>query len=136
MSKDGETPLSLAAMTANKKCVELLLYAGADPFSGTEPQLAKYPSNATLRLFAINREILSLLARFQLRAQLMPLAAAAARGELFDERLFDAALWRVVARFVTASIGGFGQVTSLKSESRAEVVSTVLQRDAKRRRVS
>jgi hypothetical protein len=40
-----------------------------------------------------------MLLRAELRVQLTPLAAAAARGELFDSRLYDAALWRVVARF-------------------------------------
>jgi hypothetical protein len=78
----------------------------------------------------------SVLAQAELRAQLVPLIAAAARGELFDSRFYDAALWRAVARFVSTPFGGFGQVASLEAESMGRVNSAMLQREAKRRRVS
>jgi hypothetical protein len=77
----------------------------------------------------------SLLARAELRAQLAPLIAASARGELYDSRLYDAALSRVVARFISTPFEGFGQVASLESESMKRVKSAMLQREAKRRRV-
>jgi hypothetical protein len=50
-----------------------------------------------------------LLERAELAARLTPLMAAAARGAVFEPRLLDARLWRVVAHFVDAAVGGRAQ---------------------------
>jgi hypothetical protein len=55
--------------------------------------------HATPHQLAASPEVARLLASAELRAQLTPLAAAATRRQLFDARLFDAALWRTVARY-------------------------------------
>jgi ankyrin repeat protein len=100
-SHDGMTPLHSAALSGHKECVQLLLRADATSTLRTVLRGTGFwsPGGVTARQVAGSREIASLLARAELTAQLAPLAAAAARGELFDARFFDAALWRVVARF-------------------------------------
>jgi hypothetical protein len=49
---------------------------------------------------ARRRATQTLLRRAEQRARLTPLMSAAARGAIFDPRLFDARLWRVVGRFL------------------------------------
>jgi hypothetical protein len=63
---------------------------------------------ATPRAVAFDDEVKQLLARAELAAQLGPVMAAAARGAVFDPRLLDQRLWRVVARFAEASLGSRG----------------------------
>lgn len=86
-------------------------------FAPKKPCRGSCPKNSHLTLLnrqlATKREILRLLARAELRAKLTPLAAAASRGALFDARLFEAALWRVVPRLASARFGGKGEVASL-----------------------
>jgi ankyrin repeat protein len=94
-----KSPLHLAAESGHAECVELLLREGADPFLRSREGNARAPPDSTPREAAAHRELALLLARAELRAQFAPLLVATMRGGLFDARLLDAALWRVVERF-------------------------------------
>jgi hypothetical protein len=89
--------------------VRLLLRVGVNPFARFSAQRASNPRvslNATPHQLAASPEVARLLASAELRAQLTPLAAAATRGQLFDARLFDATLWRMVARYALGAARG------------------------------
>jgi hypothetical protein len=85
-NNDGSTALHLAAERGHRECVEPLLLADADPFLRATCQTldSRQIGNATPRELARDFDIARLLARAELRARLTALAAAAARGELFD----------------------------------------------------
>lgn len=98
----GTTPLHAATATADEgseRCVQLLLQAGADPLAATKTARYDWPAGMLPSNRARNAKARRLLLRAESVARLTPLAAAAARRELFDPRLFDPALWRLVARF-------------------------------------
>jgi ankyrin repeat protein len=95
----GRTPLHTASSDAHAECARLLLRAGADPTARARSDPNDNVSDRFPADLARDEEMRRLLLRAQLVAQLTPLAAAAARGELFDARLFDPALWRAVARY-------------------------------------
>jgi hypothetical protein len=110
---EGLTPLhNAAAKFDGRKAVEALFAAGADPTAlgtATWGPAARERGRVTPADIAFLPDTRRLLERAQLAVRLAPLMAAAGRGRLFDARLFDAAVWRVVGHFVDASFGGRGR---------------------------
>jgi ankyrin repeat protein len=103
----GLTPLHWAAVCGRAGCAALLLRADADPTATLKTSLSlggrEWPAGTKPLDLALRPAVEAAFTRAMLRSQLVPLIAAAARGGHFEPRLYDAALWRVVARFAAHS---------------------------------
>lgn len=110
---DGRAALSTALASGHSLCAELLLRDGArvaaTDLLGWTPLhiaavqgLAECAEGASPADVAATAPLRIRLRRAELAARMAPLTAAAARGALFDSRMFDVRLWRLVARFVAA----------------------------------
>lgn len=105
--KWGWTPLHWAAHDENAASVRFLLHAGADAIAASTHRFVLFARDSrevsvgsTPLAIAESPQVRKLLARAEIFELLAAPMVAAKDGALFDPRLFDARLWRVVARFI------------------------------------
>lgn len=98
--ESGWTPLHCAARWDHRECAAFLVRAGADTGVQTTRPWFNYPAGVMPVDVAYSETVRRTLERALVRVQIAPLLAGAARGQIFAARLYDPALWRLVARFV------------------------------------